>query len=101
MSLPLQSVSIDNTRNQSTFPGHTFDFDVQPGCLHITAACLTFFKGTPSGYRSLNTRTFSPTAILDAHLFDGEANSEDENLWTRFFSKKLEWTEVARLIVNA
>src|SRR5690606_16339482 len=72
---PVQSVDIPYTYHHSVFPGHTFEFDAEPGCLCITAASLQFMKTTAIGERGLNTKMFSPAAILDAYLFDGQANS--------------------------
>lgn len=96
-SLPVQSVEIPYTANHTVFAGHTFEFDAEPGCLCITAASLQFVKTTTIGERSLNTKMFSPAAILDAYLFDGQANSENDHIWNDFFSKKWKWTEVVNI----
>lgn len=88
-----QFLDIPYSRTTTIIPAHTFEFVVEPGCVCITAASLQFFKTTPIGDMSLNSKAFCPAAILNAYVAGGTTDPQKTEDWPDLGTKNFNWTE--------
>lgn len=80
-ALPSQSVEIPYSYNAVTLPAHTFSFEPEPGCLCVTGFTLHYYEKTFAGVFLVNSKSFSPTAILNAQIMDGNVDPERTKDW--------------------
>ncbi len=61
--------------------GQTFEFEVAPGCLCITAISLQYINSTFAGDIIVNTKSFNPAAIIHAFIAEGIADPSGKKKW--------------------
>ncbi|RZK81787.1 MAG: hypothetical protein EOO92_04095 [Pedobacter sp.] len=88
-TLPMQLLDIPESYDPIVVPAQDFTFDIQPGCLCITTISLQYFESTFVGMVGLNSKTFNPAAILNAHITSGEPDLEAEKNWSEMDFKTL------------
>ena len=62
-------------------PGQTFEFEVAPGCLCITAISLLYVNSSFAGDVIMNTKLFNPAAIVHAFIAEGTADPSKKKKW--------------------
>ncbi len=77
----VQIMNIPYSYKATVVPGQTFEFEVKPGCLCITAIALKYIGATFAGDMIVNTKSFNPSAILHAFIAEGKAEPEDDKKW--------------------
>ena len=82
-----QVMDIPYTHAPSLVPSQTFEFELIPGCLHITAITLQYLEDTFIGETTINTKSFNPAAILHAHIADGTTDPALTKEWHKFDEK--------------
>lgn len=80
-ALPSQSIEIPYSYNTVTLPAHTFSFVPEPGCLCVTGFTLHYYEKTFAGVFLMNSKSFSPTAILNAQMIGGDVDPEKTKDW--------------------
>ena len=64
-----------------TIPAQQLTFDIEPGCLCITAISLRFYEKTFIGDTYINDKNFNPSAVLSAVIAEGEVNNTVTKNW--------------------
>ncbi len=82
-----QVMDIPYTYTPSLVAAQSFEFEMIPGCLHITAISLQYVEQTFIGESTINTKDFNPAAILHAHLADGTPDPTLTKGWYTFNEK--------------
>jgi hypothetical protein len=66
-----QVMEIPYSYTPSVVGAQTFDFEIVPGCLCVTAISLQYIEKTFVGQNIVNSKIFNPAAILHAYIDDG------------------------------
>lgn len=64
-------MDIPYTYTRSVVLGQTFEVDIIPGCLCITGISPQYVEDTLIGESNVNSKSFNPSAILDARIVEG------------------------------
>ncbi len=80
-SPPPQLMDIPYSYEPALVPGQTFEFEVAPGCLCITAISLLFINSTFAGDVIVNSKSFNPAAIVHAVITEGTIDTPDTRRW--------------------
>lgn len=79
-----QVMDITYSYKPNVVPGQTFEFEVVPGCLCITAISLQYVEETFIGDNTINSKSFNPGAILHAYIADGVIDPSLTRDWQPF-----------------
>ncbi len=79
-----QVMEIPYTYTPSIVASQNFEFEMVPGCLHITGITLQYIENTFIGDTTVNTKFFNPAAILHAHIADGTSDENPATAWRTF-----------------
>lgn len=82
-----QVMDISHTYTPSVVASQTFNFEVVPGCLCITAINLLYIEETFIGDNNINTKSFNPAAILHAYIAEGITDPSITKRWSEFDGK--------------
>ncbi|TCC90212.1 hypothetical protein EZ428_13100 [Pedobacter frigiditerrae] len=82
-----QVMDIPYTYKPSLVASQTFEFEMIPGCLYVTAISLQYVEETFIGETTINTKDFNPAAILHAHIADGITDPALTKGWHQFDEK--------------
>ena len=82
------SFTVPNKKNTTTLP-QSWEFELEPGCICITAMSLQYVQSVLAGDRIINTKTFNPAAILNALVLDGEADVTKIKKWPQSKNKEI------------
>lgn len=82
-----QVMDIPYTYTPSLVASQTFEFEMIPGCLHITAITLQYVEQSFIGETTINTKDFNPAAILHAHIAEGDTDPALTKEWYQFDEK--------------
>ena len=85
----IEFVSFDVLNKKGTTLPQSWEFEIQPGCVCITALSLQFAKSALAGETILNSKTFNPAAILKAVVIDGEVDKAVTKSWSRTNTEKI------------
>ena len=77
-----QLMDIPYTYQPTLVPGQTFEFEVVPGCLCITAISLLYINSSFGGDVIVNSKIFNPAAIVHAFISEGTNADPGEERWT-------------------
>ncbi|RZK42792.1 MAG: hypothetical protein EOO90_05565 [Pedobacter sp.] len=80
-SLQPEIMDIPYSHKLNLMPGRTFEFDLAPGCLCVTAISLKFLKSTFAGDVIVNNKEFNPTAIVHSIITEGINDTSDYTQW--------------------
>ncbi len=73
---PVQVYDMELTIPGRQLPAKRFEFNADPGCLCIVGISLQYYEKTFAGNAVLNTKSFSPAAILKACFAPGEISEK-------------------------
>jgi len=76
-----QIMDIPYSYEPKVLPGKTFEFEVTPGCLCITAISLQFTKSSFAGDIIVNNKLFNPAAIIHAFIPPGTSDNAVVEKW--------------------
>lgn len=76
-----QIMDIPYSYTATLVPKQTFEFEVTPGCLCITAISLQYIKSSFAGDIVVNNKLFNPTAIIYSAIIEGTVNPSDTKSW--------------------
>jgi hypothetical protein len=82
-----QVMDIPYSYTPSVVASQTFDFEVVPGCLCITAISLQYIEETFIGENTINSKAFNPSAILHTYIADGVTDPLFTKNWHEFDGK--------------
>lgn len=74
-----QLMNIPNAYKATIVPGQTFEFEVAPGCLCITAISLQYINPSFAGDVIVNSKSFNPAAIVHAFIVEGTTDPANKN----------------------
>ena len=81
-SAPPKLMDIPYSYQPKVVPGQTFEFEVVPGCLCITAISLLYINSSFGGDVIVNSKIFNPAAIVHAFISEGTNADPGEERWT-------------------
>ncbi|RYE53579.1 MAG: hypothetical protein EOP48_14085 [Sphingobacteriales bacterium] len=67
----------------------SWEFETEPGCVCITAISLQFVKSVLAGETIINSKTFNPSAILNALVLPGTALKSRTKSWSKTRTKNI------------
>lgn len=77
----VQTLEMKYENKVDIIPSKKFEFDSAPGCLYVVALGLYFYEKTFAGNVVLNSKSFSPAAVLKAGFTPAEPNAEETKAW--------------------
>ncbi|MDQ8054046.1 MAG: hypothetical protein REI78_13510 [Pedobacter sp.] len=80
----IQLMDIPFSYRNTEVPGQSFQFEIEPGCLCITAISLQYIEKTFVGENIINSKKFNPSAILHAQIAEGEVDSAKTKDWWNY-----------------
>ena len=83
----VQVIDLHKVNEHSILPQQQITFSTEPGTLCIIGICLQFYEATYLGNNLVNTKAFSPAAILNAYYLEGNVNKENTSDWHDFHFK--------------
>lgn len=81
-SPPPKLMDIPYSYQPKVVPGQTFEFELAPGCLCITAISLQYVNSSFAGDVIVNTKSFNPAAIVHAFITEGTADLLNKEEWS-------------------